>query len=218
MRRCLLLLLLPLFARPASADDRLFVRPWAELEPPVRIEAEYPIPVEKAQRKLLEEARVLLSGMVYGWRFLYTPADRERRVEEVFVLTPVAEIQWGNPRLSALESEVVDTRLFARISYSMNGEEAARRASWGSNSAAQSTGRGTASVFLGPDEKLASLAAAIREAVRVHLNARVLNKPREIRGEVVLWDDPQTIVHAGSYTTTVRVKLQVSEVIPYRIF
>ena len=219
MRRLFfLLLLLPLLARSAAADDRLFVRPWTELEPLVRIEAEYPIPVEKARRKLLEEARVLFSGMVYGWRFLYTPADRERRVAEVFDLVPVAEIPWGSPRLEVRETEIVDTKLFARASYTMTEDELARRAAWSATTAAKSTGRGSASVFRGPDEKMAALRAAIREAVRAHLNARVLNKPREIRGEVVLWDDPSTIVRAGAYTTTARVKLQVSEILPYRIF
>ena len=52
----------------------------------------------------------------------------------------------------------------------------------------------------------------------MHLNTRVLNRPREIRGEVLLWDDPQTIVRPGSYITTARVKLRVSEIVPYRIF
>jgi hypothetical protein len=218
MRRTLVLLLLPLLARAAPADDRLFTRPWVELEPLVRIEAEYPIPVETARLRLLEEARVLVSGMVYGWTFVYTPSDRERRVEEVFALTPVAQVSWGSPRLSARESELVDTRLYARISYTMTPEEQARRESWASSAEALSTGRGTGDLFLGPAGKTAALAAAIREAVRNHLNSRVLNKPREIRGEVVLWDDPQTIVRPGSYITTAHVKLRVSEIVPYRIF
>jgi hypothetical protein len=218
MRRCFVLLLLSFLALSSAADDRLFTRPWVELEPLVRIEAEYPIPIEKAQLRLLEEARTLISGMVYGWAFVYTPSDRERHVEEVFVLTPVAEVPWGSPRLTARETEVVDTKLYARISYAMSPEEAARRESWASSAAPHSTGRGTGDLLAGPAGKSAALAAAIREAVRSYLTARVLNKPREIRGEVVLWDDPQTIVRPAGYITTARVKLRVSEIIPYRIF
>ena len=78
---CLILLLaaLPTWGQ---TDNRLFVRPWVELEPLVRIEGgQYPIPVEKAERTLLEEARVLLSGMVYGWSFDYTPANSARGVD-----------------------------------------------------------------------------------------------------------------------------------------
>jgi hypothetical protein len=156
--------------------------------------------------------------MVYGWTFAYTPGDRERGVEESFLLTPIAEIPWGSPRLSVHETEVADLKLFARISYRLNDDERARRASWAGNSAALSMGRGTANVFKGPAEKLASLREAMRDAVRAHLAARVLNKPREIRGSLVLWEGPRTVVRAGTYTTTARVKLQVSEIVPYRIF
>jgi hypothetical protein len=202
----------------ALADDRLFIRPWIELEPLVRIEAEYPIPLETAERRLLEEARVLFSGMVYGWTFAYTPGDKERKVEESFILTPIAEIPWGSPRLSVQETEVAGLKLFARICYSPSDDERARRASWAGNSAALSTGRGTANVFKGPSEKLASLREAMRDAVRSHLAGRLLNKPREIKGSLVLWEDPLTVVRAGTYTTTARVKLQVSEILPYRIF
>jgi hypothetical protein len=211
MRHPLVLLLLASIVLPAAADDRLFIRPWIELEPLVRIEAE-------ARHRLLEEARELFSGMVYGWTFVYTPGDRERRVAEIFDLSPVAEIPWGSPRLSVRESEVEGTRLYARICYTMSADELARRTAWSSSSAALSTGRGSAPAIGGPAQKAASLEAAIREAVRVHLNTRVLNKPREIRGEIVLWDDPYTTVRSGAYSTTARVKLRVSEITPYRIF
>jgi hypothetical protein len=218
MRRLLVLLIPALLSQAASADDRLFTRPWVELEPLVKIDEEYPIPLEKARLRLLEEARLLVSGMIYGWTFVFTPSDRERRVQEVFQLTPVAEIPWGSPRLAALESEPVGTKLYARISYVMTEDERARRESWSSSAEAQSTGRGTGDLLLGPPGKPAALAAAIRDAVRNHLNTRVLNKPREIRGEVVLWDDPQTIVRPGAYITTARVRLRVTEIVPYRIF
>jgi hypothetical protein len=211
-------LLCLLSAFPSAADDRLFVRPWAELEPIVRIEPEYPIPVQKARLALLEEARVLLSAMVYGWTFLYTPADRERGVQEVFSLEAVAEIPWGHPGLAALESEVQGTKLYGRFSYAMSPDEMARRTAWQATTTAGSTGRGSASVFEGPAARRAALAAAVREAVRLHLNTRVLNRPREIRGAVVLWEDPQTVVRSGTWTTTARVRLQVDEILPYRIF
>ncbi len=66
----------------------------------------YPIPVDVAEKTLLEQARVLLSGMVYGWSFSYIPGDKARRVEESFVLTPLAQIPWGSPRLRVTETEV----------------------------------------------------------------------------------------------------------------
>ena len=150
MRTIVSLLFLLMAAARAPADDtgRLFVRPWVELEPLVRIDAGvYPIPLEVAQRQILEEGRLLLSGMVYGWTFTYMPGDRARKVEESFVLTPVAQIPWGSPRLHVTETEELDQKLWARISYTLSPEESARRASWESNMAALSTGRGKAPVL-----------------------------------------------------------------------
>jgi hypothetical protein len=205
-------------AWPDSAD-RLFIRPWVELEPLVRFEAGvYPIPVATAQKDLLEEGRELFSGMIYGWTFTYIPGDLSRRVQESFTLTAVAEIQWGSPQLSVQETEIAEERLWARISYRLSPEESQRRTAWGSNTAAMSTGRGTASVMGGPAAKRDSLRQAIRDAIRLSLDTRYVNKPREITGEVVLWDDPLTFVASGTYTTSAKVKVLVRELIPYRIF
>ncbi|MGA2478151.1 MAG: hypothetical protein ABSG63_05305 [Spirochaetia bacterium] len=219
MRTLTSLLLLLFTAVLAPADERLFIRPWVELEPLVRIDAgAYPIPIDVAQRQLLEEGRVLFSGMVYGWTFTYIPGDRERRVQESFVLTPVAEIPWGSPRLVVRETEVEDQKLWARLSYTMSADEALRRAAWESNTAELSTGRGKAAANAGPPGKGASLQDAIRDAIRLSLDTRFVNKPRQISGEVVLWDDPQAFVRSGVYSTVAKVKLLVRELIPYRIF
>jgi hypothetical protein len=219
MRTLTSLLLLLFTAVLAPADERLSIRPWVELEPLVRIDAGvYPIPIDVAERQLLEEGRVLFSGMVYGWTFTYIPGDKERRVQESFVLTPVAEIPWGSPRLVVRETEVEDQKLWARLSYTMNADEALRRAAWDSNTAELSTGRGKAAANAGPPGKGASLQDAIRDAIRLSLDTRFVNKPRQISGEVVLWDDPQAFVRSGVYSTVAKVKLLVRELIPYRIF
>ena len=219
MRTQTLLLLLFLTASIAPADDRLFIRPWAELEPLVRIDqGVYPIPVDVAERQLLEEGRLLLSGMIYGWSFIYIPGDRARQVQESFILTPVAQIPWGSPRLVVRESEVHEQKLWAQLIYTMSTEEALRRASWESNTAELSTGRGRALANAGPPGKGASLRDAIRDAIRLSLDTRVVNKPRQISGELVLWDDPQVFVRSGVYTTVAKVKLLVRELVPYRIF
>jgi hypothetical protein len=219
MRAFAFLLFLLLAASLSCADDRLFVRPWVELEPLVRIgPGPYPIPLETAQKKLLEEGRVLLSAMVYGWTFTYFPGDRARHVEQSFTLTPVAQIAWGSPRLSVLETEVVDQKLWARLSYAMSGDEALRRLSWESNTAALSTGRGKAPTSAGPPGKMASLEDAVREAIRLSLDTRWVNKPRQVSGDAVLWDDPQTLVRSGVYSTVAKVKILVRELVPYRIY
>jgi hypothetical protein len=216
----LFLLALALPSRLLSAQaERLSARPWCDLEPFVRVGTdEYPLSRELAARRILEEGRVVFSAMVYGYTFVYTPSDAARKVEELFELTPVAEVPWGSARLAVGETMVESRRLFSRLSYTLSAAEAQRRASWASSAIPQSTGSGEGSLFGGYTEKLTALRNAMKEAVREHLRTRILNKPREIRGDLVLWEDPQTIVRAGVYTATAKVKLRVREVVPYRIF
>jgi hypothetical protein len=197
----------------------LFIRPWTELEPLVRIgPGPYPIPLDVAEKSLLELGRALLSGMVYGWDFSYFPGDRSRRVEESFQLTPISEVPRGSPKLRVTETEVTDTRLWARVAYSLDEQEYRRRVSWDSNTAALSTGRGTAPLQEGAAARRKALESAIRDAIRRSLDTRYLNKPREITGEVVLWTDPLVLARSGTYTTTATVKLLVRDLVPYRIF
>jgi hypothetical protein len=213
------LCLWPLVQVAAQPVDRVFIRPWIELEPLVRIgDGPYPIPVADAEKSLLDDARVLISGMVYGWSFRYIPADKGRRVEELFELTPLALIAPGTPRLRVLETEVSDTRLYARVAYTMNDEEVSRRAAWDSNTAEMSTGLGTADIMAGPQARSESLSNAIRDAIRLALDQRYLNKPRQVTGDVVLWEDPAVLVRTGAYATSAKVKLVVRELVPYRIY
>jgi hypothetical protein len=214
-----LLLFSATFQCPADAPDRLFIRPWTELEPLVRLgSGPYPIPLDIAEKTLMEEGRTLVSGMIYGWEFSYTPGDKARRVGESFVLAPIAEVPWGSPRLLVTETEVTETRLWARMSYTLDDQESRRRAAWDSNTAALSTGQGTAALQEGDAARTKALEAAIRDAIRRSLDTRYLNKPREITGEIVLWTDPITRVRAGTYTITATIKLLVRDLIPYRIF
>lgn len=214
------LLSLILLPRQATAQgERLFVRPWCELEPFVRVGAEpYPLSTETAQRRILEEARVLLSAMVYGYTFTYVPSDAARRVPETFDLKTLAEIPWGAERVSVMETTLEDDRLYARVACNLSDFEVRRRQSWDSSAVAMSTGSGEGDLFKGYTDKITALQNAIKDAIKAHLRTRILNKPREIRGEVILWEDPRTIVRTGLYITTAKVRLRITEIVPYRIF
>jgi hypothetical protein len=180
----------------------------------------YPLTDAAARERVLEEARSLLSAMIYGVHFAYTPPDTQRGNEEQFLLTPVAELRWGDPRLEVAEAEVREARLWARVRYDLQDFQSARRRAWQSNAIPTATGTGHASLFAAaaPAGKRRSLQEAFKEAVRNHLRPVLFNKPREVRGELLLWQAPQVIVDAGEYLTTANVKLRVQEIRPYSFF
>jgi hypothetical protein len=215
-----MLLLAPPAFLGATAYDRLELEIWCELEPMIQESDDYPLSAAAARVRVLEEARLLLSAMIYGVRFAYTPSDARRRSAEQFLLTPIAELGWGDPRLRVAETEVRDARLFARVRYDLQDFQSARRRAWQSNAIPTAAGTGHASLFAAaaPDGKRRSLQEAFKEAVRNHLRPILFNKPREVRGELLLWQAPQIIVDAGEYLTSATVKLRVLEIRPYSFF
>ena len=93
-----------------------------------------------------------------------------------------------------------------------------RRQSWKSITLPVGSGRGKGNLPDGKDGKKTAREIAIREAVRNLLRPTLFNKPREIRGEAVILECPHTIISAGTYITTVNVKIDIKEIAPYTVF
>ncbi len=205
-------------ARSPAVDDRLFVRPWVELEPFVWTGGEYPVSPETGAGRMLEEARVLLSAMVYGWKFDWTPGDSSRGVADRFEIETLAEIPKGSDRLIIRDSGIEDRKLWAQAEYRMSASELLRRSSWAGVTVDGSSGAGEGSAMAGPGAKVTAIENAVKDAIRLDLHDRVLNRPRTIRGEVVLWADPQLGMWSGAYHAVVSVKLRVTELVPYSLY
>ena len=214
----LLGLLSPLLCQ--AQTDLLSVHLWCELEPMVQENQEYPLSAEAAQQRALEEARSILSGMIYGYRFRYTPGDSIRQIEEEFTLTPVAEILWGDPNMRIADAYVRDSLLFLKVTYRLEDFQFARRRAWASNSVQTGSGAGSYSVFTAPspEGKREALEQALKNAVREALRPTHFNKPREIAGEMVIWNEPRTTIQSGAYTTQLDTKLRVQKIRPYSLF
>ncbi len=73
-------------------------------------------------------------------------------------------------------------------------------------------------MFLGIKEKNAAMSDGVKEAVRAYLRSRILNKPKEVRGKAVFSEVPYVIIDEGAYRAKVSVKIDIDEIIPYRIY
>jgi hypothetical protein len=207
----------PVICSPTLEQITIYL--WCELEPFISDDyEEFPLSHEEAARRALEEAQFILSAMIYGYKFIYVPQERTRNITEIFELVPVFEIPWGDPYLKIIDSEVRDKRLYVTITYTLQDHQAARIYSWKSVSIPVSAGRGEGDFFQGYKEKITAITNAMKNAIRNYLQKRLANKPREIRGEVILFETPGTFIHAGTYTSTAKIKLNIKEIIPYRIF
>lgn len=232
--KCLLvtaaLLLFPLFSpftgnAYSSDEDVLVIELWTEyttlipnIEAVPRPEISRglaPFSEEEAVRRVLEEARVVISAMIYGFYVEYTPLDRARGMEERLVVEPIAEIERGDPGLRALDTRAENGRLYVRIRYDLKDHQIRRRNSWKSNTLPSVTASGSVPISRGPQGKLLSFEEAVKEGLRAYLRPKEYNKPREIVGKVLFLDPPYTRLNAGGYHSKVRMKLKIEEVVPY---
>ena len=173
-----------------------------------------PVPIDR----LLEEARYVFSGMIYGFSFAYTPSDTLRSVEEQFTIEPIAQIPWGDPGLTVMDTREAEDRVFVRIRYFLNEYQDPWISMWQSNTLPTNSAFGEAPLYRGPENRIEAINQGVKQAVRNYLRQRVYNKPKSITGEVVLQAPPRIVIKAGAYRATVDVKMKFEEVRPYSSF
>jgi len=212
---CLSLLSIVFPVALAGAETVLFGEFWCELEPMAEDFTVRTLSQEEAIREVLDEALYAFSGMVYGFSFSYTPSDIARGVDEIFVLEPLASVRWGDPALSAYEVRLESDRYLIRFRYDCSDAQEARRYRFFVNPAVNAMGMGRGSQILGTSERITAVREAVKEAVRDHLRRLVYNKPREIVGEALFSEAPRITLSSGRYVATVRLRLIISEIVPY---
>ena len=191
---------------------------WVETAPLIEIEDDQIESPEDQIRILLEEARYVFSGMIYGFSFRYVPLDVRREIEEEFELEPLYEIVWGDPGLTVVESRRESGRRYALIRYWVSEEQSSWVRFWASNVHATAAAFGAGDFFDGRMAKFDAMEAGVLESVRAYLRPRELNKPKEISGRLVFAEAPYVIIDGGEYRAKVEVKLDIREVVPYTIF
>lgn len=187
------------------------------------------LPDDQAAAALLDEARWVFAGMVWGFDFSYTPLDRARALAERFDISERGGIAWGDPSMSPVKARVEDLTLYATVQWVPDTVARAELAAWSSADYVSAQGRGSAAAILGvedttvegrliPGRLLARRAAVVdacREALRAYLRSIERSKPREVRGSFSLAAVPRVILASGEYVASVRLRVSISEVISY---
>ncbi len=163
-------------------------------------------------------ARFVLGGMVFGWRFEYVPSDRTRRVDEVFTLEPIAEIRDDDPRFSLSGVDPDYPRVSAWADFLMDDTTARRSLYWKSVQFRSADGRGYGALERDSAGIRDAYADAVRVAVRSYARKLEKNKPKEIRGEVLLRENPRLFTDEGRFVADITVLVNIQEIVPYALY
>ena len=180
---------------------------------------EMPGNAELIPRQDLESIAVyVLSGLVYGWSFEYTPRDPSRGVEAYLSLEPLGEIDAASPGFSLSFVEEEGVRLYCRAEFAF--DEAARNSArlWRSVVYKSAKGRGYGER---KDEAAGILAAygeAIRSAIHESARAQTKNRPKEVRGEIKFKDEPRVFAKSGRFVAEADFLVNFKEIVEYSVF
>ena len=199
---------------------------WIELEPIYGgyVDEEYPLDFLTASRRALEEAAMIFSAMIYGWSFQYDIGERARQYSEVFELTPVAVIPFGDPGLRATDVEVRDMRVRLWTDYHLTESQQRRMQVWrtGTVRNAQAVGYWLPGGLEARTDwltvKKTALEDAARAAVRAMLQGSERNRPKEAQGFISLASFPHYFIDSGRWAVSARFRVQITEIIPFAAY
>jgi hypothetical protein len=156
--------------------------------------------------------------MIYGWRFTYTPSDRARKVAEYFTLEPIMEIPDNDPRFSLEGFDPAYPRVSTWAQFVLDDSTGRRNLYWKSVQFRSADGRGYGDRGRESDGIRDAYSDAVRSAVRAYARKLEKNKPKEIRGEVLLRENPRLFTEAGRFVADITVLVNLIEIVPYTAF
>ena len=203
----------------ASASDALIVRApvWVFLdEAPQLKDDENKAKFIPPKEALLELSAYILSGMTYGLNFVYTPLDKKRNVDEYFELESVFKPSTENIKIT--EVRVKYPYCYSWAEYGISESYAGHFKLWTKNAHKTIKGRGKGDRFDELEGVYAAYTEAVKNAVREYARGFLKNKPKEIRGAVLIKSSPRLFVESGFFKAELELYIQIDEIIKYTVF
>lgn len=153
----------------------------------------------------------IISGMIYGWNFSYTPSNIKREIAEIFTIEPIALIKKGDPNMRFRDNWEKDNIMYQNIVYVLADFQKSRISSWHSSVVPSSSGYGEASLYEESGKSL-SLTNALKDSIKKEFLSRGKNRPRSIKGQILLKENPRVFINSGLFNTQVEVLLLYKEI------
>jgi hypothetical protein len=205
-------------APPLAGKALLRSEFWSDIQPVPGVGEEWPVGPEEGRARILAEAAWVFSGMIWGFEFSYTPFDKTRALEERFDLSPIQSLRPEELYLAPGARENLDDARFSFVEYRPEASLVSLMDAYSGDPWKGSQGVGKADMILGIKGRRAAYVDGLRAAVRSLLQGLEPNKPRLVRGRAVFDRPPTMAIIGGAYTSQVRARVMVVELIPYKVY
>ena len=218
-----------LFAQTPSVIRNIRLPLWAELdaypglvpfdeenegEKSIQNEGQFDYPV-KQMHKI---APFIISGMVYGWNFVYVPLDKARGVEEYLEVTEIVSSDVIKGGISYLSPWISENNLNCWVEYSRTDSQVQNYNLWSSIKNPVIGGIGYASVEKGFEGIEEAAREALKDAIRSYYRKTIKNKPKEINGAVLIRSFPTLGISSGRYVINLDFFLECGKIIEYSVY
>jgi len=165
--------------------------------------------------ELIDDARWIFSGMIYGYVVTWVPPFNARRIKEKLDVKLVAQIPAGDEKLKTLSANKLDGVIYVLMEYTSDSAQQKRLEAWRSSLFPSAAGEGNSPIAGGSRRK--GLEMAIKEAIKNHLVKREFNRPKRVQARVVLTEFPQIGLSKGAYRVLVSIRMDINSVQNYEI-
>ena len=210
------------FSQHEDFSERIRLHLWAEIDsfPELKEnQGPYKGDFSFAMNRLSKIGPYLLNGMVYGWSFSFTPSDKLRNVEERLEITEIGSVS-GQNGSSIVYSKpwIADNKVNVWVEFERTPAMIFACRMWNTISAKKAQGRGSGKISDGFEGITNAAKDALKDALRAHYRPILKNKPKEIRGRVLIRRAPLLGINAGHYTLDLDFFLETDKITPYTQF
>ena len=210
-----------LFAQTPSVVRNIRLPLWAELDAYPGLEksadeneGQFDFPI-KQMRKI---APFIMSGMVYGWNFVYVPYDKARGVEEYLEVTEIVSSDVIKGGITYTSPWISDNNLNCWVEYTRTDSQIQNYNLWSSIQNPVIGGIGYASVEKGFEGIEEAAREALKDAIRNYYRKTIKNKPKEINGAVLIRNFPTLGISSGRYVINLDFFLECGKIIEYSVY
>ena len=208
-------------AQSTDFSNKIRINVWAEMDAcPELAEAQNTSSgqFDYTINRIKQTSVFLLNGMTNGWRFCYTPSDKLRNVKEEFAMEEIRPFKEDNNTIVYQKPWIQDNLVHSWVEFERTPRMKRNYTMWNTIKHKKIQGRGYAPVKNGFEGITNAAKDALKNAIRKHYQAIIKNKPKEIRGSVLIRNEPRLGIDAGQYMVELDFFLETDRIILYKEF